>query len=401
MDIKSHTKLTKTRKLLVLLLAGLITGCAGLERVPEKHPVTTPEKRAGLSFESDLFGEAPEIIDVDDIYQLSAEQQDAFLTYYHHPTRRDIEGHQRVYDYLESITMNFGYRGETYTAREALSNSAGNCLSLAILTTALTRLAGVEAQYQLVDSAPVFESQGSVVFRGQHVRTKLLAPLKEQAQWGLVIHRGGLLVDYFPSAGNRFVSNLSPKQYHAMYYNNLASEAISRNDHGLAFWLLRKVLELTPDNPGAINSMAILYRRAGNPARSEEIYQYGIAHLSGKASLLRNYRALLLEQQRFEEAESINKSLAELDAPSPFDWLHVAQDAYDNGDYRDAIAFYERAVEIAPYLHESYAGMAKAHYMLGNRVSAKRELKKARKFSHRKSVQLLYQAKLTALAGES
>ena len=117
--------------------------------------------------------------------------------------------------------------------------------------------------------------------------------------------------------------------------------------------------------------------------------------------MLRNYRVLLMDQQRFEEAENINKRLAELEEPSPFDWLHAAQDAYDSGDFRDALALYERAVEIAPYLHESYAGMAKAHYMLGNRVSARRELKKAQKFSQQKSVQLLYQAKLTALAGGS
>ena len=390
----------QTCGLLFLLITSLLTGCAGLERLPEENSITIQAERPGLSFESDLFGEAADIIDVDDIYHLSTEQQEAFVTYLNHPSRRNIARHQRVFDYLESITMNFGYRGQTYAASEALSKSSGNCLSLAILTTALTQLAGVEAQYQLVDSAPVFESHGSVVFRGQHVRTKLLEPLNEKAERGLVFFRSGLLIDYFPSAGDRFVSNLSPEQYHAMYYNNLASEAISRKDYNSAFWLLKKVLELTPDNPGAINSMAILYRRAGNLARSEEIYQYGIAHLSSKASLLRNYRALLIEQQRFEEAESINKSLAELDEPSPFDWLHVAQDAYDGGDYRDAIAFYERAVEIAPYLHESYAGMAKAHYMLGNRVSAKRELKKAKKFSQHKSVQLLYQAKLTALAAE-
>lgn len=391
----------KTRGLFVLLMASLLAGCAGLEHSPRDNTTAVQNEKPALSFESNLFGEPPDIIDVDDIYHLSAEQQEAFLTYFNHPARQGIPEHRRVYEYLESITMNFGYKGDTYAAAEALNNSSGNCLSLAILTTALAKLAGVETGYQLVDSAPVFESQGSVIFRGQHVRTKLLEPLKERMEWGLVVHRGGLLVDYFPSAGDRFVSNLSPAQYHAMYYNNLASEAISRNDYNYAFWLLRKVLELTPDNPGAINSMAILHRRAGDPGRSEEIYKYGITHLSSKATLLRNYRVLLMDQQRIEEAENINKRLAELKEPSPFDWLHAAQDAYDNGDFRDALAFYERAVEIAPYLHESYAGMAKAHYMLGNRVSARRELKNAQKFSQQKSVQLLYQAKLTALAGGS
>jgi Tfp pilus assembly protein PilF len=167
-----------------------------------------------------------------------------------------------------------------------------------------------------------------------------------------------------------------------------------------AYWLLRKVIELTPENTGAINSMAVLYRRVGNPDKSEEIYKYAIIHLPGKASLLRNYRVLLLGQERFEEAEKINRSLAELDEPNPFDWLQAGQDAYNSGDFGGAIFFYEKAAEIAPYLHESYAGMARAHYMLGNRMSAQRELKKAQKYSYQKSVQSLYAAKLMALAGE-
>ena len=391
----------KPQPLFVLLMVSLLTGCAGVERLPEESPVTIQNEKPLISFESDPFGEPQKFIEVDDIYALSAEQNEAFLTYFNDPSRQDIAEHRRVYEYLESITMNFGYQGDTYAAEEALSNSSGNCLSLAILTTALARLAGVEAEYQLVDSAPVFESQGSVVFRGQHVRTKLLEPSVETAEGALVIYRGGLLIDYFPSAGVRFIGNLNEAQYHAMYYNNLASEAISKKDYNAAFWLLRKVLELTPDNAGAINSMAILYRRAGKPDKSEEIYKYGITHLSSKASLLRNYRVLLMEQERFEEAENINKRLAELEEPSPFDWLHAGREAYDSGDFRDALAFYKKAVEIAPYLHESYAGMASAHYMLGNRTSARRELLKARKFSYQKSVQLLYQAKLTALAGES
>jgi Tfp pilus assembly protein PilF len=224
--------------------------------------------------------------------------------------------------------------------------------------------------------------------------------LHQMETGGFVMRRAGLLVDYFPSDGDRFVKNLSLAQYQAMYYNNLASEAIAREDYSTAYWLLRKVIELTPENTGAINSMAVLYRRVGNPDKSEEIYKYAIIHLPDKASLLRNYRVLLLGQERFEEAEKINRSLAELNEPNPFDWLQAGQDAYNSGDFRDAISYYEKAVKIAPYLHESYAGMARAHYMLGNKTSAKRELKKAQKHSYQKSVQSLYEAKLMALAGE-
>lgn len=386
-----------TLRYLSLLLAGLLAACAGTLNSPTEEAADTLPQKPLLTYESDLFGEPVDIIPIADVFRLSEEQQAAFRTYYQHPLRQDIPSHKRVFDYLKTITMNFGYRGETLTAEQALSQSSGNCLSLAIVTTALARLAGVNTGYQLMNSAPVFASREHIVFKGQHVRTKLFAAPRAGNPGEVFFRRRGLTVDYFPSAGDRFIGNLSEEEYHAMYYNNLASEAISRAEYDTAFWLLRQALELTPDNVDSINSMAIVYRRAGDAGKAEEIYRHGIDHLPTKVSLLRNYRVLLLEQGRLDEAGEIDQALAELNEHSPFDWLHAGQDAYDNGDFRDAISFYKKAVEIAPYLHESYAGMAKAHYRLGNRSSARRELLKARQHAHKPSVQSLYQAKLTAL----
>ena len=212
--------------------------------------------------------------------------------------------------------MDFGYQGETFTAQEALQNGSGNCLSLAILTTALAKLAGVETDYQLVDSAPVFESHGNIVYKGQHVRTKLYSPA-DVTTGSFLLRSSGLLIDYFPTEGTRFVSNISETQYIAMFYNNLASEAIAREDYNSAFWLLQKTLDLTPDDAGAINSMAVVYRRVGDLDKAEEIYQYGIRYLDDKISLLRNYRVLLEQQGRFDEVAQINRQLTVLDDPSP------------------------------------------------------------------------------------
>ena len=257
---------------------------------------------------------------------------------------------------------------------------------------------GVETGYQLIDSSPVFESHGSVIYRGLHVRTRLYDPAWQPKAGFFTINRPGLLVDYFPSDRDRFVSNIGETEYTAMYYNNLAGEAVSREDYNAAYWLLRKSLELMPDNASAINSMAVIYRRMGDMEKSEEIYQYGVRYLPENVSLLRNYRVLLKQQKRFAEVENINKKLSQLEDSNPFDWLRAGQQAYDNGEFKDAVFFYKKAVETAPYLHESYAGMAKAYYQLGDHSGARRELINAREFSNRQSIQSIYQAKLTALA---
>jgi Tfp pilus assembly protein PilF len=373
-----------------ILLIGLLAACAGIERSPV---IDSPS----LSFESDSFGESPDIISVPDIYHLSSEQQSAFMLYFDDPLRQSIPAHERLFYYLDDITTSFTYLGETYTASVALEESSGNCLSLAILTTALAQLVNVETGYQLIDSNPVFESHGTVIYKGLHVRTKLYDQSRQSRDGISLFQSSGLLIDYFPSDGDRFVSNISEAQYHAMYYNNLASDAVTEQDYKTAFWLLRKSLELAPDNSGAINTMAVVYKRTGEVAKAEEIYKYGIENLPGKVSLLRNYRILLRQQARYDEVEKINETLARLEDPNPFDWLHAGRDAYNNGEYKDAISFYKKAVEIAPYLHESYAGMARAYFQLGNLSGVERELKNAEKYSNRESTRSMYQAKLVAL----
>jgi Tfp pilus assembly protein PilF len=171
------------------------------------------------------------------------------------------------------------------------------------------------------------------------------------------------------------------------------------DDYSSAFWLLNQSLAYAPGNDAAINMMAVVYRRAGDPQKAEEIYRYGIEHLADKVTLLRNYRILLNDQGRFAEADEVATQLERLGEPNPFDWIHAAQQAHSEGQYTEAISLYKKAVAIAPYLHESYFGMARSHYELGNRERAETELAQALERADRASTRSLYEAKLTALTG--
>jgi Tfp pilus assembly protein PilF len=388
----------KAPRLISIFVILFLAGCVGSQVRHEQTSQAESPADPGLTFESDRFGQSQRIIPVAEIYRLSDEQQTAFLGYFENPLRQDIPAHERVWSYLQDITMEFHYQGETFTAEKALQESSGNCLSLAILTTALAKLAGVETGYQLVDSTPVFESRGNVVYKGQHVRTKLFRADDQVAEGRFLLQRGGLLIDYFPSEGDRFVNNITETQYIAMFYNNLASEAIAREDYNAAFWLLQKSLELNPDNAGSINAMAVVHRRVGELEKAEEIYRYGIENVKDQVSLLRNYRVLLEQQGRLNEVENINRKLSRLDDPSPFDWLRAGHGAYGEGDFKEAVLFYKKAAKKAPYLHESYAGMARAYYKTGNRKGAERELKNALQYSRRVSTRSMYEAKLVALS---
>lgn len=392
------------RSVWIVSMCILLAGC-GVQQVKVqladhvKPPAT--DVREALTFDRARFGEPPDIIPATDIFRLSKEQQADFLKYFESPIRKSTAAHERVYSYLQDITMDFYYQGETFTAEEALRNSSGNCMSLAVLTTALAKLGGVEASYQLVDSTPVFESHGNIVYKGQHVRTKLYNAATNVTTGSFLMKPSGVLIDYFPTEGTRFVSNIGENEYIAMFYNNLASEAIAREDYNAAFWLLEKTLGLAPDAPGPLNSMAVVHRRVGDLEKAEEIYRYGITYLDDKITFMRNYRVLLEQMGRFDEVAQINRRLALLDDPSPFDWLQAGHGAFSDGDFQGAVLFYKKAAKIAPYLHESHAGLAKAYYMIGDRKSAEREFKNALENSQRPSTRSMYEAKLYALNGKS
>jgi Tfp pilus assembly protein PilF len=348
--------------------------------------------------ESDLFGNPPKIISVSEIHELSDEQRLAFQRYFNDPKNQNRAAHKRVFDYLDNVTSNFSYRGETYTAHEALENSAGNCLALAVLTTALAKLANVEIAYQLTDSDPVFESSSNIIKRSLHVRSMLYDPAWVASEGFLVLSRPGIRIDYFPSNFDRFISNIDESEYFAMYYRNIAADAIEDQDLSKAYWLLMHSLELSPLSPESLNMLAIVNNRAGDKAKSEEIYRFGIQHATRRVSLLRNYGLFLRRAGRNAEADEIDAQLAQLADPNPFDWISAGQAAYANGEFKRAKVLFTRSIELAPYLHEGHFGLAKTYFRLGNLKNAAHELEQALGNATQSSARRLYEAKLASLS---
>ena len=145
-----------------LLLVFLMLGC---------QSVSTPdgsdaELEATLPRGDHLFQKPAQQTSAHDIHALNPEQTAAFLSYFNSEDTYHTEPHKRVADYLKTIAGNFRYKRKTLTAEQVLTEKHGNCLSLAILTTALAEVAGVQVEYQLVESDPVFSFSDNAVVKG-------------------------------------------------------------------------------------------------------------------------------------------------------------------------------------------------------------------------------------------
>ncbi len=391
----SIVNMVKITRLLSLFI--FLQSCAQLE-LPPKQPLF---KLSALTLENTgTFSDRPDILTPEQIHQLSQQQIDRFLTYMRDPRNQHIPQHRRLSSFLENETKAFVYEKNTLIAEQAMALNAGNCLSLAILTTALAKVADLEIAYQLMDDIPVYELNGAVINKGVHIRTILYDPTWVELEGFRMISKPGVKIDYFPTKRQRFIANVNENEYWAMYYRNIAAQAIGDEDYNTAYWYAMESLKFAPNNSPAINMLAVINRRAGDLEKAEELYLFGIEHADEKLSLLKNYHVLLTASDRTEDAALIEKQLDSMNDPSPFNWFQLARSAYDDGEYSNAIRYYKKAIELAPYLHEAHLGIAQANYEMGRLHNAEIALKAALDNVYKVSTRNLYQAKLASLSAE-
>ena len=369
----------------VLALLACLGGCASSPAVPEE--VFDPRQ-------DDLFSRQASVLSIDSAHALTARQQEDFLAFYRDPRIAHVPAHKRVYNFLEKVTNNFTYQDGTFTAAVTFDQRRGNCMSLAVLTTALAKLVDVPVQYQLVDTDPVYDLARNFAVRGEHVRTHLIDPDWQAEPGEFTLRKPGVIVDYFPSGNERFVANLDEDAYAARFYLNLAVEQLGQGDLPHVYWLTVAALQRDPDNADALNMLAVIYGRQGSFETAERVYQHAIDLAPNKLGTLRNYERMLSSLNREAEARALRSRLRRLGDPSPFGWVRGARQAFARGELIDAEYFYQRAIERAPYMPELRYGLAEVLAGQGRYLQAQTELERSLDYIRGASSRQPYKAKL-------
>ncbi len=385
----------------VAVLALLLSACAS---VPDTATTPVPAAAAEPAIpglDPQPFAPPVTVPPPATLFALDAAQQADFLQEFHDPARAAVPPHQRLATYIEQRLWQFRYDGATRTAGDALALGEGNCLSLALVTTALARLAGVEVGYQRMRDQPVFERQGRVVFAADHVRTLLFDPGFQAGTGDVVVSAPHIVVDYFPDRRRRPGGRVDEHAVVSMYYVNLASEAMAGERNRDAWWLLRAALEHDPASAGALNSLAVLHRRIGNDAVAEAVFRHALRQHDDDLNLLGNYRVLLKDHGRASEVVELDRRIAALPVRNPYDLLQRGDHALRQEHPQLAIEYYRQALELAPYLHEAYWRQALVYAALGEPARAEALLRTAAAEAGRPRDRRLYEAKAATLRAAS
>ncbi len=327
------------------------------------------------------------------VFSLSPEQKDAFKRALRSPKNRTKLDIEIIYQFLQERLQHFNFYTRTLTAEQALSQNAGNCLSLAMLTHALAKTtAQVGVYYELARTPPVFQRDNGYVLSSQHIQTVIYEKNVNHTNFfSSKPHK--LKIDYFSTAGSRTLRRVSEESFKAMYYSNVAAEALIQNQYKMAYWNLRKALELDPKSPVALNLLAVLYQNQALDQYAERVFIYGLSLTDNQLELLSNYHRYLLDKNRQEEADYVAEVINDYNEPDPFRWVDMADQALSDGRYRLAINYFKKAQQQAPYLHQPLAGLAKAYFHLGHIDQALNAIQSALENTHNNNIAALYQAK--------
>ncbi len=377
-------------RLLVLFIWLFLSACAS---VYSNHSIEEMQAWPAPPILKDLHTYQPgHPSQTSEIYKLTEKQKQAFLTSFNSQAYRHLLPNKRIAFYLQGELENFNFYSDTLTASQAISRQQGNCLSLANVTKALADLVNVEVRYELVATPPIYQKNGDLVFISQHVRTFLMDPKPGEIPGYNPMWRSFIRVDYFPSNGSHRLREVKQPEFYSMYYNNKAAEALSHNNDALAFWYLLESLKVNKADPQTINILALIHQRAGYKANAEQLYRYGLKYSGDNFELLSNYYHLLFNSNRNQQAEKIALKLRKYNDPNPYKWIDLGNKEYQAKNFSSAIYYYKKANKMANYLHEGYAGIARAQYSLGNLSSAQRSIKKAIKNSNDQAIAAIYQA---------
>ncbi|MCH7344220.1 tetratricopeptide repeat protein [Pelomonas sp. CA6] len=288
----------------------------------------------------------------------------------------------------------------TRTADEAFDARSGNCLSLALMTAAFARDMGLPVQFRMVFNEAQWSRSGDLEIYAGHINLALgrkpgeMRVLGDDAAW--------LVVDFLPGEDLRKqrVMELDERTVIAMYYNNRAAELLSRGELRQAYWWARAAVNQDPRFMAGLNTLGVVYRRAGEQATAEHVFRQVLAREPGNVQALSNLIGALRVAGRQAEADGLGERLAQLQPYPPFRFYDLGLEAMRAGDYAKARELFQREISRTSGYHDFYFWLALSYYGSGDLRGAREAMRQAEASSTSSSQRQLYAAKLAHLQAQ-
>jgi Flp pilus assembly protein TadD len=270
-------------------------------------------------------------------------------------------------------------------------------MSLVIMTAAFAKELGMRVQYQNVMLEESWSRSGGLYVLSTHVNLVLGARLPN-LPYATATERA-LVVDFLPDpqADQRNTQPLDEEEIVMMFQNNRAAEALVQGKLDDAYWWAKAATSGNPRTALAYNTLGVVYERHDDMVMAERAYRAALMREPENVIALRNIEPVLLALGKTEEAKAIAQRVARIDPAPPFRDFNKGVTAYQQGNFDEARALFEREVRRAPYYDEFHFWLAVSLLRLGDVTEAREQLRLAADTSTKTDTRNIYNAKLAHL----
>lgn len=285
-------------------------------------------------------------------------------------------------------------------ATEAFHSQAANCLSLTIMAYALAKEADLDVEFQQVKVPEYWVRNGKYNLLTGHIN--LLIETKSNFNGVRVYGSGTLEVDFDPYVQKQSFSKriINKNAVLAMFYNNKGGQALVNGDYAIAYQYFKAATQKNSTFSSAWGNLAVLYKLTNNDDIAESTYRYAITLAQDNYTALANLAILLRKKGADEEAQRIETTLQMKRNKNPYYHAVLADEAYFNQNYSQAVSHYKKGIQLNRKVHELYFGLAKTYYQMNKISAAKKAMRMALRVNKVKSTERQYIAKLNFLKSE-
>ncbi|KUJ83704.1 hypothetical protein AWR36_007690 [Microbulbifer flavimaris] len=198
----------------------------------------------------------------------------------------------------------------TTSAAEAFAQQQGNCVSHAAMIVAMARHVGLEAyvnQGAINSSSQFSESDSGVRFRQNvsHINAVVV-----------IDGRPFIIEQDYRIYHGKNLHRLSDREAKSLYLNNLAMEAMLRDEMELAFVHMRNAINLDDDSSVLWGGLGTVYRRLGAMRLAQQSFIHAL-NLNPQDGIAQNNLRLVQNRLQTQEAYADSQLSRNKDSSAP------------------------------------------------------------------------------------
>lgn len=371
-----------------ILIVLALFGCASTPQIPKTETL----------FADAAFSPDTNRINIGSVFAMS-EKMTQYLASHIAPEVREKGSQKALYDALYSqrqLILEYD-SVMTKTAAQTFESKTGNCLSLAIMTSAFANALGLKVEFQSLVVEDAWSRSGDLYISAGHVNVSLdRREINNRAGYS---SNPTLVIDFLPpeeNAGHR-LKVIGQDTILAMYLNNRAAELLVQGKLDEAYWAAREAIKQDSNFIPAYNTLGVIYHKHGNFQQAHQVLNFALGFAQNNTSIISNLVLVYQSMGQLDAASAMNATLKKLQPFPPFHYFRLGQEAMKRNHFLDAKALFSKEIDRDPYYHEFHFWLAQAHFRLGEVKQANTQMAMAHDNSTTHHDRELYSVKLDKL----